>query len=404
MTNKAYIAGIGITAFGKHLDRTLTSLAHEAVSEALSDAGVAAADIEAAWVGTAGASVVTGQTCIAGQVLLRDLGIGRVPIVNVENACATSSTALQQAAQLVALGQYDVVLAVGAEKLYHPDKARVFSVFAGCIDVDSPDALNAFFRAQGINSEGAGEKRSVFMDVYAALTRKFMDETGAGARDFAAVSVKNSVHGSLNPNAQFRTELTLDEVLAAPMVSDPLTLLMCSPIGDGASATVVMSEKAIRKYGVRKPVAIDSIVLASGYSVAAGEPDVASWAARKAFDEAGIDPRDINAVELHDASSPAELIVYSKLGLCAPGEELRLLHDGETRLGGRVPVNTSGGLVRKGHPIGATGLGQIHELALQLRGDAGPRQIENARVAVAENGGGFLVDDAAAVTVAVLSI
>jgi acetyl-CoA acetyltransferase len=399
----AYIAGIGITPFGRHLDRSLTSLAHEAVTAAMADADVEASQIEAAWVGTAAAPIITGQVCIAGQAVLRGLGIGRVPVVNVENACATSSTAFQQAASLVTLGAFDVVLAVGVEKLYSPDKAKVFSVFDGCRDVEDSGSLERFLTADGATAEGAGQTRSVFMDIYARSTRAFMARTGATARDFASISAKNSVHGNLNPNAQFREILSEDDVLSSRPVVDPLTILMCSPLGDGAAAAVIMSEKAVRRFGVRKPVRIESALLASGFDPVEGGEDVTDWAARTAYAEAGIDPADIDCVELHDASSPAELMYYGKLGLCAPGEELKLLHDGATRLGGRIPVNTSGGLVRKGHPIGATGIGQLHELTLQLRGDAGPRQVPGATLAVAENGGGFLRGDTAALVMTVLS-
>lgn len=403
MKQHAYIAGIGITPFGRHTDRMLSSLAHEAIQAAVADAGIDARQIEAAWAGTAAAPIITGQLCIAGQAILRGLDIGRIPVVNVENACATSSTAFQQAATLVTLGAYDVVLAFGVEKLYSPDKRKVFSVFDGCRDVEDRGALERLLTSDGGKVEGAGETRSVFMDIYARTTRDFMARTGATARDFAAVSAKNSVHGSLNPNAQFREVLTEDDVLAAKPVVDPLTILMCSPLGDGAAAAIIMSEKAIRQFGVRKPVRIDGALVASGFDVAPGEEDVTSWAARTAYAEAGIDPADINCVELHDASSPAELMYYEKLGLCAPGDGLKLLHEGATRLGGRIPVNTSGGLVRKGHPIGATGIGQLHELTLQLRGDAGPRQVPGAKLAVAENGGGFLRADTAALTMTVLS-
>lgn len=403
MKQHAYIAGIGITRFGRHLDRSLSSLGHEAIRAALDDAGVIPAGIQAAWAGNAAAALITGQACIAGQAILRGVGIGRIPVTNVENACATSSTALQQAATMVSLGAYDVVLAFGVEKLYHPDKQRVFSVFEGCRDLEDPTSLDAYLISDGTSSGGAGQSRSIFMDIYARLARAFMARTGATARDFAAVSSKNSYHGSLNPNAQFQTVVSVDEVLAAAPIIDPLTLLMCSPIGDGAAAAVIMSERAIRKFGIRKPVRIESALLASGFDLAAGEPDLTTWAAQEAYTQAGIDPRDLNCVELHDASSPAELMYYEKLGLCSGDDALALLHDGVTTLGGRVPVNTSGGLVRKGHPIGATGLGQIHELTLQLRGDAGPRQVDGARLAVAENGGGFLGKDSAALTMTVLS-
>jgi len=403
MKQNAYIAGVGITPFGRHLDRTLANLAHEAIKQALGDAGVQKSDIQAAWAGNAAAPIITGQLCIAGQTILNGMGIGRIPVVNVENACATSSTALQQAASLVSLGAYDVVLAFGAEKLYHPDKQRVFSVFEGCRDVDDPHALDAYLISDGRSIDGAGQSRSIFMDIYARLARGYMEKTGATARDFAAVSAKNSVHGSLNPNAQFRNVVTVDDVLAAPLIIDPLTLLMCSPVGDGASAAVIMSEKAVRQFGVVQPVRIESALVASGFEHGEPDFDLTTWAALQAYEQAGIDPADINCVELHDASSPAELIYYEKLGLCAPGESLKLLHDGETRIGGRIPVNTSGGLVRKGHPIGATGLGQIHELTTQLRGRAGDRQVHGATLAVAENGGGFLTRDAAALTMTVLS-
>ena len=403
MKQNAYIAGVGITRFGKHLDRSLSDLAHEAIGAALADAAIDRSEIEAAWAGNAAAPVITGQVCIAGQAILRGMGIGRIPVVNVENACATSSTALQQAATMVTLGAYDVVLAFGVEKLYHTDKQRIFSVFEGCRDVDAPGALDAYLLSDGASSAGAGQTRSIFMDIYARLARSYMAQHGATARDFAAVSAKNSFHGSLNPNAQYREVLTVEQILAAPPIIDPLTLLMCSPIGDGAAAAVIMSERAIARFGIRKPVRIESALLASGFDRAEGDADLTTVSAALAYAQAGIDPRDITCVELHDASSPAELMYYEKLGLCAPDDALALLHDGATRLGGRVPVNTSGGLVRKGHPIGATGLGQIHELTLQLRGDAGPRQVEGARLAVAENGGGFLGQDSAALTMTVLS-
>ncbi len=402
MKMNAVIAGVGTTRIARHLDRSLSSLAHEAILQALDDAGIEASKIQAVWAGNAAAPVITGQVCIAGQALLRGIGIERVPVVNVENACATASTALQQAAAMVTLGAYDVVLAFGVEKLYSPDKQKVFSVFAGCADVEHPEALDSFILSDGTDAAGAGQSRSVFMDIYARLARDYMARTGATARDFAAISAKNSFHGSLNPNAQFRNILTADEVLDAAPIIAPLTLTMCSPLADGAAAAVIMSPRAARELGVRKPVNILSSVLASGYDYGESTEKLTAWTARQAYEAADVAPRDVNCAELHDASSPAEMIYYEALGLCGEGEGVRLLSDGHTRLGGRIPVNTSGGLVRKGHPIGATGLSQIHELVLQLRGDAGPRQAEGARIALAENGGGFLGEDSAAIVVTLL--
>ena len=402
MKQTAYIAGVGVTRFGKHADRSLSSLAHEAITQAIGDAGITLDQVQAVWSGNAAAPIITGQLCIAGQVILRGLGLGRVPVVNVENACATASTAFQQAASMITLGAYDIVLAFGVDKLYHPDKKRVFSVFDGCADLEHPESLAAFVIHDGTAASGAGQTRSVFMDIYARLARDYMAVAGATAADFAAVSAKNSVHGSLNPNAQFLTVVDEQQVLDAAPIISPLTLLMCSPIADGAAAAVLMSEKAVRTLGIRRPVRVRSSVLASGYEIKPGDPALTTSISQEAYALAGIGPEDVNCVELHDATSPAELIYYETLGLCAPGEGVKLLRDGATRLGGRVPVNTSGGLVRKGHPIGATGLAQIHELTLQLRGDAGPRQVGGARVALAENGGGFIGTDSAAIVVSVL--
>jgi acetyl-CoA acetyltransferase len=398
----AYIAGVGITRFGKQLDRSLSSLAHEAIKQAVADAGIRLDQIEAAWAGTAAAPITTGQLCVAGQVILRGLGLGRLPVVNVENACATASTAFQQAASMITLGAYDIVLVFGVDKLYHPDKKLVFSVFNGCADVEHPEVLESFLINDGPRTLGAGQTRSVFMDIYARLARDYMAATGATPADFAAVSAKNSWHGSLNPHAQFRTIVSEQEVLNATPIVAPLTLLMCSPIADGAAAAVLVSAKGARKLGISKAVRVRSSILASGFDYVEGDEPLTRWLAGKAYALADIEPKDLSCVELHDATSPAELIYYEALGLCPPGEGVRFLKDGHTRLGGRVPVNTSGGLVRKGHPIGATGLAQIHELTLQLRGDAGSRQVPGARLGLAENGGGFIGADSAAITMSVL--
>lgn len=401
----ALIAGVGMTRFGKHLERSLSSLAHEAIEQALADAGIEARQLQAAWAGNAAASVITGQVCIAGQMILRAMGIGRIPVINVENACATASTAFQQACTMVTLGVYDVVLAFGVEKLYHADKARTFQVFSGSIDTERADILQAYVdKGRPAPREGEDRQRSLFMDIYARMTRDYMERSPATARHFAMVSAKNSRHGSLNPRAQFHDVVSVEEVLAAPMVSDPLTLTMCSPVGDGAAAAIIVSERFARQNGIGNPVRVLSSLVASGYDEVKGEASLPEWAAAQSREFSGAGPDDIHCVELHDATSPAELIYYEALGLCARGDGPALLESGATQLGGRVPVNTSGGLVRKGHPIGATGLAQIFELTEQLRGRAGARQVEGARVALAENGGGFLGNDAAAMAMTVLSV
>jgi acetyl-CoA acetyltransferase len=400
----AVIAGVGMTPFGKHLSAGLKSLGGEAVEAALRDAGIAAEDLDAAYVGNAAAGLVTGQECIRGEVILRGLGIGRLPVVNVENACASASTALNQACAMVSAGYYDCVLALGVEKLYHEDKRRSFAAFSGAVDVELMAViLDALKQGPAGGTAGAGEKRSMFMDIYAAAARLHMERYGTTKRHFAGIAAKNSEHGSLNPRAQFRERLTVEEVLRAPLIVEPLTRPMCSPIGDGAAAVVVMSERHARARGVTGPVRVLASVLHSGWDHGADEPGTVELCASEAYREAGVGPADIHVIECHDASAPAELMAYESLGLCAKGEGGRLVDEGATRLGGRVPVNTSGGLLRKGHPVGATGIAQIVELTEQLQGRAGARQVSGARIALAHNGGGAIGTDAAAMCVTILA-
>jgi len=408
MRLNAIVAGVGMTSFGKHMETGLKALGAEAVTAALADAGIEQEKLEAAWVGNAAAGLVTGQECIRGQVILRSLGLGKLPVVNVENACASGSTALNQAAAMVSAGLYDCVLALGVEKLYHADKKKSFAAFSGAVDVEAMQGImaalakNAEKDGAGKASQGAGEKRSMFMDLYAAMARKHMERFGTTARQFAMVSAKNAYHGSLNPRAQFREALTVDEVLAAPMIAEPLTRPMCSPIGDGAAAVVLVSERKARELAIARPVRVVSSVLHSGWDHALEEEGTVELCASQAYDEAGVGPEDIDLVECHDASAPAEIYAYEALGLCAKGEGGKLVEEGATKLGGRCPVNASGGLLRKGHPVGATGIAQIVELSEQIQGRAGERQVVGARLGLAHNGGGNIGADAAAMCVTIL--
>lgn len=404
----AMIAGVGMTRFGRHLDEGLKAIGAEAVRAALADAGIEAHELQAAFVGNAAAGLVTGQECIRGQVILRGMGIGRIPVVNVENACASASTALHQACAMVSAGYYDTVLALGVEKLYHLDKRKSFAAFSGAVDVEMLAPLLAALQQGGAaagadaGGGGAGEKRSMFMDIYAAAARAHMERYGTTAEQFAAIAAKNSVHGSLNPRAQFRDVLTIADVLAAPTIAPPLTRPMCSPIGDGAAAVIVTSDRKARGNG-RPAVRVVASVLHSGWDHGADEPGTVELCAREAYEEAGIGPRDVDVVECHDASAPAELMAYESLGLCGKGEGGAFVDSGATRLGGRVPVNTSGGLLRKGHPVGATGIAQIVELTEQLQGRSGDRQVADAKIGLAHNGGGAIGSDAAAMCVTILA-
>lgn len=410
MKQNAYVAGVGMTVFGKHVDRGLKSLAAEAISAALKDAGLRADDINAAYMSNAAAAIITGQVLIPGEVVLRGMGIGRIPVVNVENACASAGTALQQAATMITVGLYDVVLACGYEKLVHSDKSKSFAVFAGAVDVEDMAGVQASIdrklRAEGIepDTENAGA-RSIFMDIYATMAAPHMRKYGTTARHFAAVSAKNSRHGALNPRAQFREELSIEDVLNARMIAEPLTLPMCSPIGDGAAAVVLVSERKARELGLVNPVRIASSTLATGWDYRPDAVDgVFEDTIAKAYEASGFGPKDIDVVELHDASAPSEVLHTEYLGLCAKGEAGPMIEQGLTALGGngRTVVNPSGGLLRKGHPIGATGIAQIVELTEQLRGQSGARQVENARTAIAENGGGYVGDDVGALVVTTL--
>jgi acetyl-CoA acetyltransferase len=409
MRMNAIVAGVGMTRFGKHLETGMKALGADAVQKAIADAGIEGSALEAAYVGNAAAGLITGQECIRGQVVLRSIGLGKLPVINVENACASSSTALHQACAMVSAGLYDVVLALGVEKLYHEDKRKSFGAFSGAVDVEAMqtilEGLKKGAESSGAKSasSGAGEKRSMFMDIYAAAARGHMQRYGTTVEQFAGVSAKNSFHGSLNPRAQFREALSVEEVLASPMIAEPLTRPMCSPIGDGAAAVVVVSEAKARELGIQKPVKVVSSVLVSGWDHGFEEPGTVEVCASTAYEESGVGPSDLDVVECHDASAPAELMEYESLSLCAPGEGGKLIDGGETRLGGRVPVNTSGGLLRKGHPVGATGIAQIVELTEQLEGRADQRQVEGAKVALAQNGGGTIGTDAAAMCVTVLT-
>jgi acetyl-CoA acyltransferase len=391
-----YVVGTGMTSFGRQLDRSLRSLTEEAVVEALDDAGITAGAVEVGFFANAAAGAITGQGCITGQAALRHTGLLGIPIVNIENACASGSTAFAMACAWLAGGTADVAIVVGAEKLSHPDKARSFAAFSAGYDQEEPPlvALNG--------GTEPSPSRSVFMDVYAHLAREYMQHSGATAEDFARVSAKAHRHGTLNRKAQYGGEVSVQEVIDSRVVSGPLTLLMCSPISDGAAALILVSERGLARVR-RDAVRVLAATVVSGRDRQGGEATAPSRAAQIAYAQAGVAPEDIDVVELHDAAAPAELIVTEELGLCGPGGGPELLRSGATALGGRIPVNPSGGLLSKGHPVGATGCAQIVELVDQLRGRCGARQVEGARVALAENGGGFLGNDAAVATVTILA-
>jgi acetyl-CoA acetyltransferase len=380
------IIGVGAHPTGQFSDKALKDIAYPAVWNALDDAGVKPLDLDVAYVGNSLGGLLTGQEGVRGQVLLQHSGISGIPIVNVENACASAATALRGAWLEVASGAADIALAVGAEKMFVGDSARTVGALSAVSEIDLSQMGMQFTTSYAIHPKINLKAR--------------MQEYGWTIEDFAKPAVKNSANGALNPLAQHRRALTIEQVVQSRVVVDPLTLYMCSSISDGAAAAVVCSLDAAKKLTPKKPIRIASCTLRSGiYRLPNDErPDTAATTARAAYEEAGIGPEDLEAIELHDAMAPAELMLYERLGLCAPGEGPRLIDDGVTTLRGRVPVNPSGGLCSRGHPVGATGLLQIAELVWQMRGEAGKRQIEKPpKVTMAQNQGGLLIGQDSAV-------
>src|SRR5208282_2245165 len=362
------VAGVGMTRFGKYSDRGMRSLAEEAVHDALGDAAIAPKDVEVVFFSNAAAGLITGQEMIRGQVALRKTGILGIPLFNVENACASGSSAFHLAYMAIVSGMYDIALAVGAEKMTSEDKTRAFRATAAAVDLEELREIKSRLGSGEAAAPGAGPTKSLFMDIYAAATREYMKISGATAATFADVAVKSHAFAALNPKAQYRDPVTREQVLNSREISPPLTLLMCSPIGDGAAAAVLMSEKMARQLAVQQPVRIRASVVLSGRDREPGEPDVLDRAVKRAYEVSGIGPADLDVIEVHDAAAPAELIACEELGLCGRGEGPALLASGTTQLGGRHVVNPSGGLLSKGHPVGATGIAQIFEIVDQLRG------------------------------------
>lgn len=409
-----YIVAVGMTKFGKHMDRTEKDLVAEAFVKTMKDAPeVKITDIQSVFFANMCWGFFNMQHSIRGQVALRPLGIEGIPITNVENACACGSTAFHCAWKDVASGLYECSLAIGMEKLYSEDKMKSFMAFSGGMDIatmnDHLNNLQMLTRTLKLDipaedDGGAGQNRSAFMDAYAAGLRWHMATYGTTQRQLAVIASKNHFHSSMNPNAQFQKDMTVEEILKARSVVWPLTVPMCAPIGDGAAAAIVCSKDFLKKLKSARPVKIRASVLGSGTDRPYDRPemDIAVRLSRQAYEAAGVGPEDIDTAEVHDATAYGELHQYESLGFCPMGEGGPFAETGATRLGGRLPVNTSGGLMSRGHPIGASGLGMIHELVTQLRHEAGPRQVEGCRLALGENGGGNMAYEEAAMTIHIL--
>lgn len=460
-----FIIGSHMIKFSRYLDQSIKDLSAQTVQPCLRDAGIDKTRINALWFSNSGWGYAKGQDSIRGQVALRPIGIDTIPITNVENACAGASTAFHHAWLGVASGLYDVTMAVGAEKLYSTNKTAIFAGFLGGIDIENcveiAESLSVYAlsdeekqwmedfkqKYQPAETGSAGKKKkkkpikqrlkeikdqlvvairlgeqlgydtvkkmnklsagdhSPFMDVYGFAARQHMKKYGSTVEQLAKIASKNHFNSTLNPEAQYTFEVPVEKVLSDRLVSFPLTRSMCAPIGDGAASAILCDEDTVKKLGLSsQAVRVRASILGSGQerTFDSDKPDIGERLAKQAYEVSGLGPEDINLAEVHDATAFGELVQAENLGFCPPGEGGLLAEAGETELSGRIPINTSGGLISRGHPIGASGLAQIYELTCQLRQRAGKRQVPDPRLAMAENGGGALGAEEAAMCMHIL--
>lgn len=374
------VLGVGMTHFGKHPELSLKDLGRAACWEAIKDAGISPKDVQYGFVGNTIGGVVTGQTMVVGQVILREAGIVGIPIINVENACASGSTAVMEAYHSIQDGRCDIAIACGVEKMYTGDTMKTITAVAGAGDVELE-------LANGIN----------FPAHWALRAKKRMELVGTTAETLALVAVKNHKNGSYNPRAQFQKETPLEKVLNSKMIADPLTQYMCSGIGDGASAVILCSKEKAAQY-------TNKFITCCGFGISTGTYDerrditfnnIEERCGQMLYEKAAIGPEDISFAEVHDCFVIAEFMRVEGLGLYKYGEYDQALKTGECEIGGKRPINPSGGLLAKGHPIAATGVAQVCEVTWQLRGVCGQRQVEGARVGMAHCSGGGIAGDGA---------
>lgn len=370
-----YIRGVGMTRFGRLMDQSMKDMARDAVADVLADAAMSVGNIETIFFANSLAGLITGQECIRGEVVTYPLGFGSIPIHNVENACASGGNALHLAWMAVASGMCDTALALGVEKANHEDRARTFSAYRAGTDIE----------AMFDTGEGAGTDRTPLVDRQAVLAKKLMDTKGLTVEAFGRIAAKSYEYAAMNPKAHRQDGFDLEAVLASRLVVDPITSLMSSPVSDGAAAVVISRHK-----GNGPAIRIAGSALASRPVKGETKPSSAALATSKAMAAASIERSDVNIAEVHDASVAYEVIAWGETGLCPPGDELKWAMTGHTALGGAMPINTSGGLIGRGHALGASGLAQIFELVTQLRGNAGARQCGSPRVALAQVGGGVI--------------
>ena len=406
-----YIIGVGMTRFGRHRDQTLKQLSAAAVNDALADAALDKKQIDEIHFANCVQGYMDGQHMIRGHAIFLEQGFQGIPIFNLESGCASGSMAFHMAVRSLLADQADIALAVGAEKMVCDDKGKMFNAFTSAWDVQRTDwqmDVIANMAAAGEIPEGSQSTQpySPFMDVYKAEFVQHQALYGSTQQQVAAICAKNHQHSIHNAKAQFQQPFSLEDVLNAPPITYPLTLPMCAPISDGAAAVIVCKGSKLAELGLQqRAIKILSSVTGSGQERDPARLDqhLVTRIADKAYAAAGVAPDDVSLAELHDATAVGELIETENLRLCAPGEAGLLAERGDTRIGGRIPLNTSGGLESRGHPIAATGIAQLYDLVQQLRGEAGARQVNNARIGLQCNVGGFWGVEEASAHVALLA-
>ncbi|SMC69739.1 Acetyl-CoA acetyltransferase [Desulfocicer vacuolatum DSM 3385] len=402
MIDTVYIIGSFSTPFQKWPDKSGKDLTRDALVGALKDAEFTdAGSIESAYFSNCGMGIIWDQDLVRGHCMFApmvDEGLfpERVPIVNVEGGCASGSMAVHLAWKDILSGLHDVSIAVGMDKFYHEDMGKVMTAFEHGIDREDRGRLISEYQAVADECGQTfqfGPNRSIFMDTYAMQACWHMWKWGTTQRQIAVGASKNHYNGSLNPNAQYRFEVPVEKVLDDYEVSYPVTRSMCAPIGDGAAAAILCSEKFLKTQPLhvqKRAVKVRASTLSGGKHRPISEPSLTRWAAEKSYKLSGLSPQDINVAEVHDATSFCEIYQAEMMGFCPIGEGGKFIESGATMLDGKIPINTSGGLVSKGHPIGATGISMIYEIITQLRGEAEKRQVKDAQYGLIENGGGVI--------------
>ncbi len=368
------VIGVGQTKFGEHWSQSMREMAVEAGVKAVEDAGISGHDIQMIIGGNMSSGMFTGQE--HSSALLADyLGLNPIPAIRTEAACSSGALAMRVGILAIASGMYDFVAVGGVEKMTDIYGPQATTALSGAMDYDT----EAYFGA-------------TFPGIYALMAQRHMHQYKTTREQLAMVAVKNHENGFLNPVAQYRKKITVGDVLASPMVADPLRLLDCSPITDGAATVILASADMAKKY-TDTPVYVKATAQASDTLSLFSRRDITTLdatveAARRAYSQAKLTPKDIDMAEVHDCFTIAEICAYEDLGFAKKGEGGKLMQSGQTTLGGKIPINTSGGLKSKGHPVGATGIAQIIEIVKQLRGDAGKRQVNGAEIGMTHNVGG----------------